>query len=298
MSTAPDFKFTPEGINEISRSAFARFGNELKAMLAVPASERTFENTVLSFCAARDHLADACEIPMLLGIVSPSAAIRKAAEKLKLKHGQHEVELFCREDVYRALREFADKKGPLAPLERRLLAKLMDDFRKNGLGLTREKGRAVKACLKELVALGLEFSRNIRENNDFVEITRAETAGLPGYFVSGLRRTVNGKYRVPMEFSDYVTLMENADDPAVRRRIYRAYFSKCAGSNTKLLERALVLRRKVARHMGYATFADYITRDRMAKNGANVIAFLERLKTPLQRKLRKVLKRVFSVSSG
>lgn len=295
---APKFKFSPGRIRKISRSAFARFDEELAAILKIKPRARTFENTVAAYCAASDRLLETCNIPMFLKLVSPDAAVRKAAADLELKYQQHDVELLSRAEVYGALREFAELKPELAPMERRLLSKLMHDFEKNGLSLSGKKRAELKACLKELNSLSDKFGRNLSENNDSVTLTAAETAGLPENFLAGLSRTDDGSCRLPLEFSNYGTFMENCGDQAARRRVFAAFFSKCAKQNTPLLERALVLRRKVAKLMGYANFADYITHDRMAKSGSNVAAFLERIKVQLQRKARPVLAKLERLKGG
>jgi Zn-dependent oligopeptidase len=56
------------------------------------------------------------------------------------------------------------------------------------------------------------------------------------------------------------------------------------------MEDAIAMRRKIAKLIGYPNFADYVLDDRMAKNSANVIAFLERTWAKLKKKGRKELR--------
>lgn len=289
MTPAPEFSLKPKEIKKIADNAFSRFEEEIGAVLKVPAGARTFGNTVLAFERAMDRMTDACEIPNFLGIVSPDAAVRKASEDLRNKHGQKEVEVLCREDIFSALREYDEKKEKLAPLEARLLRKRLDDFRKSGLGLARKKRTEAKAYLKKLVSLSLKFQKYIRENKEFLTVSEDELKGLPGDFISGLAKSGAGKFNVPLEFSDFVTFMENARSNKARRRMYRKYNNICSATNPVLLDRALVLRSKLAKLLGYPSFADYVIRDRMGRNSRNVMAFLKRMKLPLQKKARGLI---------
>ena len=56
--------------------------------------------------------------------------------------------------------------------------------------------------------------------------------------------------------------------------------------NIPLLEKILVLRNDIAKKLGYATWADYQTEVKMAKNGQTAIRFLEELKTGLESEVR------------
>jgi len=122
---------------------------EFDAIVAIPAADRTFANTVLAIHDAEARwstLSNNCTFP---SYVSTDKEIREARyacillvflvwlivvssaanEKLEAVS----VEQYTREDIYRALQEADAKFGStLQPLEHRLLKKIMREFERNG----------------------------------------------------------------------------------------------------------------------------------------------------------------------
>ncbi|OGS07106.1 MAG: hypothetical protein A2270_03835 [Elusimicrobia bacterium RIFOXYA12_FULL_51_18] len=290
MSKAPEFSCTPEQIRNIADVAINELEKEINNIVGMPSPQRSFKNTVLAFEAALDRLADETEIPQFLSIVSADAEVRKAGEELKTKLGRYTVDLMTRDDIFNALNEYAEKGEKLPPLDARLLEKRLREFKRNGLGLETRKKNKVKKLRKELVGLCVEFQKNIREVTDVLEVTAEELEGLPQDYTARLKRTGNGGYLITTDFPDYIPFMENAESEDARRRLYLMFSNRCAGANVRLLEEALSLRRKVAKLLGYTSFADYVLDDRMAKNSETVFDFLKRMQAKLKVKARKELR--------
>lgn len=59
-----------------------------------------------------------------------------------------------------------------------------------------------------------------------------------------------------------------AQNPDIRRRALFSYDSRLA-VNAPLLDKMLELRRKISKMLGYESWADYITEERMIKNAKN-----------------------------
>jgi thimet oligopeptidase len=75
--------------------------------------------------------------------------------------------------------------------------------------------------------------------------------------------------------------MQNASDPSARKAYYEAEDVVGYPANTKLLERAIVVRDQLAHLMGYPNWAAYVLADRMAQTPARVSDFLGQLDTKL-----------------
>jgi oligopeptidase A len=74
--------------------------------------------------------------------------------------------------------------------------------------------------------------------------------------------------------------MTYLDDASVREALYRAYGARASSGlhdNRGLLARILELRAEKARLLGFASFADLVLEDRMAKTGATARAFVKDL---------------------
>lgn len=298
MSGAPKFSYTPGEIRAISATAIRGFEKELAGLLNLSPAQRNFKNTVIAFENARDKLTEAVQIPQFLALVSPDADARKASEELRQTMGKYLVDLMTREEIFDAFKDCAEKGEPLAPVDARLLEKRLRDFKKNGLGLDARKRNTVKKILKELVALNLEFQKNLRDVDDALEVTVKELAGLPEEYKARLKQTKGGGYLVTMNYPDYNPFMENAESADARRRLCAMFNNRCAGANSRLLEKALFLRGKLAKLMGYATYADYVLEERMAKNSGEVFAFLDRLRAKLGKKARMELRARLKLKSN
>lgn len=298
MSKAPGFSYTPESVKALSGSVIAELELKLKALASIPAPQRDFKNTLLAFETAVSGFGEAVQIPILLAYVSDNAELRAAGQELELKISQYSVDLFTREDVFRALNEYAARGEKLGEVEVRLLEKTLLDFKRNGLGLEPRARNRVKKLMKELIGIELEFSKNLREVGDALEVTEAELKGLPEDFKARLKRTGAGKYLVTMNYPDYVPFMDMAENGDARRRLEHMYNNRCVPANIGLMEQAIALRRKIARLLGYPTFADYVLADRMAADSANVFSFLERTWAKLKLKGRKELRARLKLKGG
>jgi thimet oligopeptidase len=290
MSKAPDFSYTPEQVKSLSETAIKDLEARLKEVTAVPAAQRTFKNTMLAFETATSDFGEAVQVPIMLAYVSDNADLRKAGQELELKISQYSVDLMTREDLFNALNEYAAKGERLGEVEGRLLEKTLLDFKRNGLGLEPRKKNKIKKLMKELIGIELQFSKNLREVNDTLEVTEAELKGLPEDFTGRLKKTDNGGRLVTLNYPDYVPFMQNAENGEARRRLELLFNNRCSGANIKLMEDAIALRRKIAKLLGYPTFADYVLADRMAKTSETVFEFMDRTQAKLKRKGRKELR--------
>jgi len=289
MSKAPDFSYTPEQVKNLSETAIKDLEARLKEIVSIPAAQRNFKNTMLAFETATSDFSEAVQVPIMLAYVSDNADLRKAGQELELKISQYSVDLMTREDLFNALNEYAAKGEKLGEVEGRLLEKTLLDFKRNGLGLEPRKKNKIKKLMKELIGIELQFSKNLREVNDALEVTEAELKGLPEDFTARLKKTDAGRL-VTLNYPDYVPFMQNAENADARRRLEQLFNNRCAGANIKLMEDAIALRRKIAKLLGYSTFADYVLADRMAKNSETVFEFMDRTQAKLKRKGRKELR--------
>ncbi len=79
-----------------------------------------------------------------------------------------------------------------------------------------------------------------------------------------------------------IAVLKYADDAALREKIFRAYNTRATAAsndNRPVMLRILELRRERAKLLGFGSFADLMTADRMAKSGTNVKNFLSTLET-------------------
>lgn len=290
MTQAPTFNLIPEYINSVADTAIKTLENRLSGLAAIQKEKRNFHNTVVAFENALSDFSDYVNIPILMAYVSDKPELRKAAQELELRISQYSIDIYTREDVFNALNDYASLGEQLGDVDRRLLEKILFDFKQNGLGLEKKKREKLKQLMKELVNLELEFSKNLREVSDSAEFDDKELEGMGADYKSRLKKTESGKYIVTTNYPDYLPLMDNCSVDQTRKKMEFLFNNRCADKNVTLMEKAIKLRAKIARIMGYKTFADYAMADRMAKNAANVVAFLEKLHRAVLKKGKKELR--------
>jgi Zn-dependent oligopeptidase len=275
------FDPTPAELTRDCADLKKRAEAELQRIATLPATTRTFDNTVWAFDRAIYDLSDLSSADTFLEQVSTSAAVRDAGNQCEVLLSQFGVDVFSREDLYKALKDYAAKKEPLKGEDARLLEKTLLDFRRSGLELPVKTRDEVRAIRKRLAELESGFGKNINESKDFALFSREQLDGVPEDFISKLDR-VGDKYKVGVDYPTYFPFMENARDSDARRQLEQKFNDRAVRLNLPVFAEALKLRLKAARLLGYSTHADYAIELNMAKDPKTVNAFLERLRGKLK----------------
>lgn len=280
---ASTLRYEPTAIElmEDCRSARKRAESALEAVARMPAGNRTFDNTPWALDRIGSGLSDNTASDTFLKYVSVSSSARDAGNECETLLGQFSVDMYSREDLYRALKEYKAQGEALTGESKRLVDKELLDFKRSGLELPRDKRREVTDLRKKLVELEATFGKNINEYKDFALFDKSELDGLPEDFVARLEK-VDGKYKVGLDYPDYFPFMENSANPAARRTMEAKFNDRAARLNLSVLKEVLALRLKAANLLGYPSHAAYILEDRMAKNPKTVAAFVSRLRKKLQ----------------
>lgn len=286
----PVFKYSVEDISKLADRVISNFEERLQKIISLKPEERNFENTVKAFENALADLNGDVTIPIFLGYVSPDKAIRDASFALQQKISKYSIDVFTREDIFEAIKSYADKNENLEETDKKLLNKIMFEFKKNGLFGDKKTRKKVKKLLKELVDLELEFSKNLRETRQYIEVSENELKGLDENYIKRLKKTDSGKYIITTDYPDYMPFMDNSESDEARRELEIKFNNRCYPKNVELLEKAIRIRQKIARLLGYSSFADYVLEDRMAKRSDNVVSFLKKLHKEIKKKGKKELK--------
>ena len=119
---------------------------------------------------------------IFLKYVSEKPEVREAAGKCETAVEQMRVDIFAREDLYRALNDAKKKGEDLVPSDAKLLEEFLLAFKRNGLELSADKRKIFIEKRKHIVQLETDFSKELIEWKDGVEFTLAELDGLPESF--------------------------------------------------------------------------------------------------------------------
>jgi Zn-dependent oligopeptidase len=275
------FDATPAELLQDCTNAEKRAQSALAGIASLPPTARTFENTPWALDRALYDLSDQTASDTFLEQVAVSSSVRDAGNQCDVMLSQFGVDVYSREDLYKAIKEYAAKNEPLKGEDARLLEKTLLDFRRSGLELPPATRAQVSEIRKTLAKLEADFGKNINESKDYALFTRAELDGAPESFVAKLDME-GDKYKVGVDYPTYFPFMENVRDPQSRRVLEGKFNNRAARLNLPIFQEALKLRLKAANLLGYETHADYATEENMAKNPKTINAFLERLRGKLK----------------
>ncbi|HEY0793162.1 MAG TPA: M3 family metallopeptidase [Chthoniobacterales bacterium] len=287
--TVPTFESTPEQIAAAADQAISEADQAYDAIGRLKPDEVTFTNTIK---ALDDITAATSQVVNRLNVLQqahPDPAMRSAAVDAAQKLQDWAVSLDYRKDVYRAVRSFAATGPKLEGESQRLFEDTLRDYKRAGLDLPEDRQAAVEQLRKELGRLEIRFEVNINNAAAPVALTREELAGVPDSALARLK-SQDGRYLVDANVAFEFELVEdNATNEGTRKELYFARDNRAKEQNVPLLARIVQLRTDLARALGYRSWADYKTENRMAKNGATALHFLEDLKDRLDPKYQAEL---------
>lgn len=255
----------------------------LDAIAAIPDGERTYENTVLAIDDAQARFYVDAELPGFMAQVSTDAEERERGRRAAADLENWFTELYQREALYRAVKAFAETGPALEGDAQRYLDVLLRDFRRAGMELAPEQRARLLELDLELNELGIEFRRNIDEDETVVPLTLAECAGVPSSTLDALPRA-SGLVLVKPLGPDANQFLGYCEVPSTREKIAVAASLRAGTRNVRVLEKLLRLRSEKAHLLGYENLAEYVTEVRMAKDAATVMAFYGDLRPKLRRK--------------
>jgi thimet oligopeptidase len=280
---------TPEELLRLCRADMqrARAGADRFAAGGAAREEalRTFDDAFVA-------LADASSRASLARNVHPDARMRDAAETCEQEVDALSTELSLDRRLYDALRA-VDLAGADA-VDRWLVEKSLRDFRRAGVDRDDATRARVRALREELVRIGQEFGRNIREDVRRAAFAPEELAGLPPDWLRARPAGPDGKVQVSTDNVDYVPVVTYARREATREALWRLYRVRAPG-NVEVLGRILERRAELARLLGYESWAAYATEDKMIASADAAAAFVERIaqasKPRLERDYAQMLER-------
>ena len=192
--------------------------------------------------------------------------------------------LFARvKEVYRKAKELN-----LSTEDSRLLQKTFNDFCNKGANLSPDMKDKYRELSNELNLLELLFSQNVLKDENNFELLLTKENELSG-LTENIRETAameaKNRSRVGWLFilseSSYTPFMRYSENRTLREKMYLAKMNVGNNDNEfdnkEILKKIVNIRMKIARMMGFADYAEYVLKDRMAKDKDNVIDLLQEL---------------------
>lgn len=250
----------------------------IRAQKAAPTTALTYENTLGRLDRIALELGEAGELPYLMAMAHPDAAVREAARLCEPKIEAFNTALYLDEAVAAVMRAYAAKNEMLSPDRKRQLDELLRDFRRNGLELSADKQQRLRTLNEDIIKLGQAFEANIASAVGRIEVRPSQLGGLPPDYIEKHPPLPNGRVAITTDYPDYVPFVTYAHDRRAALELFIAFTNRGGEENVRILERLLAARSEKAKLLGYPTWAEYAVEPRMAKSPRAVREFLAQVR--------------------
>jgi oligopeptidase A len=235
-----------------------------------------------------------------LNSVMNTEELRKIHDRCLEKITEYGTELGQHPVLYRAVKRLAESSvvEKLDTAQRKALADSLLEFRLSGVDLPADKKTRFKAIQQELSMLGSQFEQNVLDatlawSKHFPEHPNAqippELNGLPQSALAMARQEARQKHKdgwlLTLQIPCYIAVMTYADNRALRREIYEAYYTRASDQgphagrwdNSEVIEKILRLRHEGALLLGFNNYAEESLSTKMAEKPEEVMRFLNEL---------------------
>jgi len=237
---------------------------------------RSIDNTLRLYDDMLLELDAVSSQAQLIQSVHPDERMRQTAEKISQKASALGTEISLNRGVFDAL---SAVDASHADAETRYyLTRTLRDFRLAGVDKDDATRKRIKELRDELVVIGQEFDRNIRTDLRTVTAASAsELDGLPADFVARHKPDAKGVITLTIDYPDSLPVLSFAKNEALRKRMYMEYNNRGYPKNMEVLDKMIARRAELARLIGYTSWADYITADKMVGSAAQASTFIDRV---------------------
>lgn len=291
---------TPHGtapFNEISiahyepafEQAMAAHQTEIDRIAANPQTP-TFRNTIEAMEYAGEMLSRVSSVFFNLLSSESNDEMMELSQRLSPKLSEHANNINLNEALFRRVKAVYDARGNagLTPEQIRLTEKYYENFENSGATLTPGGKETYRALSMALSKATLDFGQNnLRETNayELLLTDKGDVAGLPESLVeaAAARAKAKGKegWLIDLTAPSYIGFMKYATRRDLREQLYRAYNTRSVMGgdydNKDNVQQIVNLRLQIARLLGYQSYADYVLKNRMAKNAGAVFGLLDQL---------------------
>jgi len=261
------------GFTAACQDAMARARAGLEAVKASPAPR----DTVTTLTAYDDALAALNDLDTQSELArqgSPDPAMRKAGEECDRQIQSMNTAINQDRALYDVLSglDLSAQDGAT----RWWMERDLREFRRAGVDRDDATRKQVSVLSDDIVAVGQEFDRNIRDGGKKVSFLPADLAGLPDDFRKAHPPGPDGEVTLSTDYPDYHPFMAYARNGKAREAFWRAYNTR-APANVEVLPRLMAKRYALATLLGYASWADYTTENKMIGSGKAASDFIDRI---------------------
>ena len=266
------------------RKLLADLGAEVTAIEA--SAGPTWDATLAPLERIGERLGYAWGLVNHLGGVRSSAELRRAHETVQGDVVAFQMRLGQSRAIFDAMKALRDSGG-LDGARLRVLDRRIQAAELSGVGLDGADREDFNAIAKELDELDTKFENNVLDATKVWSMTLTGEADVEGLPETALRLYAKAAadageegWRVTLDHPSYVPFIKNSPRRELRERLYRGFVTRATGDldNGPFIDRILELRKRMAKLLGFETYADLSLTTKMAPDVAAVRRLSEELR--------------------
>ncbi|MGV8964118.1 MAG: M3 family metallopeptidase [Candidatus Saccharimonadaceae bacterium] len=248
----------------------------------------TFANTIVAMDNSGSILDRVSMVFSGLKGAESNDTLQTIAEELSPLLSEHNDNIYLNSKLFDRINTLHKDSANLGlnTEEYRLLDMYYKNFVRSGIMLNDEQKDSLREINKELAGLTLNFGNNLlKETNNYKLVidNKEDLAGLSEGVISAAAETakandMDGKWLFTLQKPSWVPFLQYADNRDLREKLYKAMYTRGDNDNEfdnkKNINKIVNLRIQKANMLGYATHADFVMEERMAKTSANVYKLL------------------------
>ena len=291
---------TPFGVPEFAsiridhyRPAFARAFDEQRievAAITANPEAASFDNTIVALERSGPMLTKVANVFFNLNSADTSDELQEIATEISPKLAALGDEIFLNADLFDRVKTVWESRVSLSldDEQRQLLSETNKNFVRAGANLDSDKKQRLTEINQKLASLTTKFSQNLLADENRFELVLEESdlGGLPESVRAAGKAIAEQKelgenWVYTLSRTSITPFLTYSDRRNLRQKMFQAYIARGSNGNEfdnrEILREMANLRLERANLLGYASHADYILEDRMAKSVERVNGLLTRV---------------------
>ena len=288
---APDFSKIQE--SDYLPAIEAAIANQRENIRKIVGNKQkpTFKNTILAYEESGVLLDRVTSVFFGLTSAHKTPVIAETQKKVSPMLTELNNEISFNKKLFERIKYVYDNEyKKLKGEDRRLTEVVYKDFVRSGALLSGEKMERMKQINSRISELQQQWGNLLPAATNAAVVwvdSKEELAGLSDADIAQCQKDAESRggkapYCIVIVNTTQQAILANLQNRDLRRRVYEASIHRADGTNPEyntfpVVTEIAKLRAEKGRLMGYANYADYSLEKTMAKNSANVDAFLQQL---------------------
>lgn len=258
----------------------------------------TFENTIVALDRCGELLERVSGVFFNLAECENNDEMEAIAEEITPKLSAHSDDISLNAGLFARVKVVYDKKDSLNldAEQMRLLEETYKGFVRGGANVPAEQQERFRQLNEQIASLTLRFGQNVLKATNAYKLVldkeKVNSIGLTADQIATAKEAgeKEGEYVFTLHMPSWEPFMMNCTDRDLRKQMWEAYATRCNSGeydNTKIIDTLVNLRLERANILGYATHADYVLDDCLAKTPAAVNDCLMQIWTPALKKAQE-----------